>query len=69
MSTSQNQNSYPTNLIMQHILPDGTSIIIRPIRHDDAEIIREFSRHLSSELKHLNYMENFKELPEKMEQD
>lgn len=66
MSISKDQNLYPTNLIMQPKLSDGTSIIIRPIRHDDTEIIREFSRHLSSELKHLNYMETFKELPQKM---
>lgn len=66
ISNSQNIYPYPDNLIMQHKLPDKTLITIRPIRQDDAESIKEFSRHLSSELKHLNYMENFKELPEKM---
>jgi len=68
MNTSGSQNipPYPEHLITQHKLSDGTLIIIRPVREDDAEIIKEFSRHLSSELKHLNYMENFKELPQKM---
>lgn len=66
ISKSQNIHPYPDNLIMQHKLSDNTLIMIRPIRQDDAEIIKEFSCHLSSELKHLNYMENFKELPEKM---
>lgn len=66
ISKDQNTHSYPSNLVMQHKLADGTIITIRPIRHDDVEIIKEFSRHLSSELKHLNYMENFKELPQKM---
>lgn len=56
----QNIHPYPANLITQRKLLDDTIILIRPVYHDDAEIIREFSRHLSSELKHLNYMENFK---------
>lgn len=62
----QNIHNYPDNLIMQHKLSDNTLITIRPIRPNDIESIKEFSRHLSSELKHLNYMENFKELPKKM---
>lgn len=66
MSPNQSLYPYPANLVIQYKLSDDTIILIRPIRHDDDEIIREFSRHLSSELKHLNYMENFKELPQKM---
>lgn len=66
MDTSEGKytNPYPEYLITQHKLPDNTLILIRPVRHDDAMIIKEFSRHLSSESKHLNYMENFKELPD-----
>lgn len=63
---NKNVYPYPTHLIKKHTLSDGSTIVIRPIRSTDAEIIKEFSRHLSSELKHLNYMENFKELPQKM---
>lgn len=55
---------YPADLITQQKLEDGTLITIRPVRENDAEMIREFGRNLSSELKHLNYMETFKELPD-----
>lgn len=61
----QVRHSYPENHIMQHILSDGSPIMIRPIRHNESEMIKEFSRHLSAELKHINYMENFYELPTK----
>lgn len=57
---------YPYHLITKHTLSDGSPITIRPIRDTDIEMIKEFSRHLSSELKHLNYMENFREFPQKM---
>lgn len=68
MTRSKDQllHPYPANLDLPHTLADGTLIRIRPVRPNDAEIIKEFGRHLSSELKHLNYMETFKELPEKM---
>lgn len=68
MNTSKGKNlhPYPDNLVMQHVLTDNTHITIRPIRENDAEIIKEFGRHLSNELKHLNYMETFKELPQSM---
>lgn len=63
VSEDQSMNPYPKHLITQHILSDGAPITIRPVRLDDSEIIKEFGRNLSSELKHLNYMENFRELP------
>lgn len=66
LSKEKNIYPYPDNLVMKHKLSDSTIITIRPIRQDDVKMVKEFSRHLSSELKHLNYMENFKELPENM---
>lgn len=50
----------------QYKLAGDSMVTIRLVRQDDGENIKEFSRHLSSELKHLNYMENFKELPQAM---
>ncbi len=66
MKISKEQSIYPTHLISQHTLSDGTVITIRPARLDDSDIIQDFIRHLSSELQHLNYMENFKDLPASM---
>lgn len=57
---------YPSDLITQYTLSDGKKIVIRPVRIEDVEIIKEFSRNLSGELKHLNYMENFKQFPADM---
>lgn len=66
MKIADDKPTYPYHLISHYSLSDGTPITIRPVRLDDAEIIKEFIRHLSSELKHLNYMENFKDLPTSM---
>lgn len=63
ISKDPTQHPYPENLVSKSTLSDNTQITIRPVRYSDAEIIKEFSRHLSSELKHLNYMETFSELP------
>lgn len=52
---------YPEDLITQLNLADGIQIMIRPVRINDGDIIQEFSQKLSDELKHLNYMESFKE--------
>lgn len=57
---------YPEDLLIQHTLSDGMEIIIRPVRLEDVDIIKEFSQNLSDELKHLNYMESFKQFPADM---
>lgn len=64
MTTSNDQTKYPSHLITKHTLSDGTVITIRPTTPDDSTIIKEFGRSLSDELKHLNYMETFRDLPE-----
>jgi len=64
--TQQSSASYPQHLISHHTLSDGTDITVRPARPGDKELIQEFVGHLSSELKHLNYMENFKDMPDNM---
>ena len=43
-------------------LSDGTNIIIRPIRPEDAEIEQEFIRNLSSESRYFRFMNSIEEL-------
>ncbi len=66
MTILNDSNPYPEQLITQYKLPDDTFVLIRPARKTDADILKEFSRNLSNELKHLNYMESFKEFPVNM---
>jgi acetyltransferase len=53
---------YPTHLITDWQLPDGTSITIRPIRPEDAKIEQDFVRDLSEEAKYFRFMNAINEL-------
>ena len=53
---------YPLHLITEEQLNDGTDIIIRPIRPEDAEIEQEFIRGLSAESKYFRFMNSIHEL-------
>ena len=53
---------YPIHLITEEQLNDGTDIIIRPIRPEDAEIEQEFIRGLSAESKYFRFMNSIHEL-------
>jgi acetyltransferase len=53
---------YPAQLVTKVQLPDGTDIIIRPIRPEDAEIEQQFIRELSSEAKYFRFMSSLQEL-------
>ena len=57
---------YPSNLIRHTHLPDGTSIRIRPIRPEDAELLKEFVRGMSSEAKYFRFMQAIDELTPEM---
>jgi acetyltransferase len=57
---------YPTHLVTQWQLPDGTNITIRPIRPEDAEIEREFVHNLSEQSKYFRFMNAVSELSETM---
>jgi len=57
---------YPTHLVTDWQLPDGTNITIRPIRPEDAEIEQEFVRNLSDEAKFFRFMTPVHELSEVM---
>lgn len=53
---------YPSHLVTKVQLSDGTDIIIRPIRPEDAEIEQQFIRDLSSESKYFRFMNTIQEL-------
>lgn len=53
---------YPTHLVEQWQLPDGTDVIIRPIRPEDADMERDFVRNLSDETRYFRFMQTLHEL-------
>jgi acetyltransferase len=57
---------YPAHLATSVQLADGTDIIIRPIRPEDAEIEQAFIRKLSSEAKRFRFMSALHELSQEM---
>jgi acetyltransferase len=57
---------YPTHLVTQWQLADGTDITIRPIRPEDAELVQSFVRGLSEEAKYFRFMNTMQELTETM---
>jgi len=57
---------YPSNLVRLTHLPDGTSIRIRPIRPEDADLLQTFVRDMSSESKYFRFMQAIDELTPEM---
>ncbi|MDO8293878.1 MAG: GNAT family N-acetyltransferase, partial [Gallionella sp.] len=57
---------YPTHLVSQWQLADGTDITIRPIRPEDAELVQAFVRGLSEESRYFRFMNSMHELTETM---
>lgn len=57
---------YPTHLVSNWQLPDGTDITIRPIRPEDAQLEQEFVHNLSDEAKYYRFMNTVHELSEEM---
>jgi len=53
---------YPAHLVTRVQLNDGTDIIIRPIRPEDAEIEQQFIRSLSAKSKYFRFMNTIQEL-------
>lgn len=53
---------YPKNLIINWQTPDGTPIVIRPIRPEDARAEQEFVGNLSPTAKYFRFMHEFNEL-------
>ncbi len=57
---------YPVHLVKHVQLNDGTDIVIRPIRPEDAENEAEFIRGLSKESKYFRFMNSLQELSQEM---
>lgn len=57
---------YPRHLVREEYLSDGTPLIIRPIRPEDAESERTFVRGLSDEAKMFRFMGTMNELSPEM---
>ncbi len=57
---------YPMRLVKRVQLNDGTDIIVRPIRPEDAESEAQFVRELSDESKYFRFMNTFQELSQEM---
>jgi len=57
---------YPSHLVNHSHLPDGTTLIIRPIRPEDADIEQAFVRNMSAEAKYYRFMQTIEELTPEM---
>jgi len=53
---------YPAHLVSEWRAPDGTVVVIRPIRPEDAEIERAFVKALSPGARYSRFMDTLKEL-------
>ncbi|HVO89046.1 MAG TPA: GNAT family N-acetyltransferase, partial [Casimicrobiaceae bacterium] len=53
---------YPTELIEEVTLSDGNSVLLRPIRPEDAELEREFVQGLSDEARYMRFFHRMQEL-------
>lgn len=57
---------YPTHLVRKLQLNDGTDIVVRPIRPEDAEMEDRFVRELSAESRYFRFMNQLQELSREM---
>lgn len=57
---------YPAHLVSRWQLADGTDIVIRPIRPEDAQIERSFVDNLSSQSRYFRFMQTMNQLSDVM---
>ena len=63
-----NVSDYPQQLVRPHRLFDGTEVVIRPIRPEDAAIEQDFVRGLSDDSRYNRFMGQLRELtPRKLQ--
>jgi acetyltransferase len=53
---------YPAHLVSRWQMPDGTDVVIRPIRPEDAGLVRDFVAGLSEEARFFRFMNVLQEL-------
>lgn len=54
---------YPSQLVGDWTLKDGSTCSIRPIRPDDATLFQDFVRNLTAQSRHLRFFSSMRELP------
>lgn len=64
--TASMAKSYPSELIRNWALRDGTRVVIRPIRPEDRRIEKDFVHNLSGESKYFRFMSSVHDLSEGM---
>ncbi len=57
---------YPTQFVSELQLADGSSLTVRPIRPEDAEMVKDFVQKLSKESRFFRFMETLNELSPSM---
>lgn len=57
---------YPAHLTARWVMDNGTEVIVRPIRPEDAQMERAFVESLSEESRYLRFISAMRELPERM---
>jgi acetyltransferase len=57
---------YPTYMVHNWQLADGTNITIRPIRPEDAKLVQAFVKNLSEESRYFRFMNSMRELSHEM---
>ena len=55
-------SDYPDELVRTRYLFDGSTVLIRPIRADDAPMEQDFVRHLSPDSRYKRFMSTMQEL-------
>ena len=53
---------YPVELVSEWQLPDGTDVVIRPIRPEDADLEQDFVEKLSAESRYFRFMQSLDRL-------
>jgi acetyltransferase len=55
---------YPTHLVSNWQLADGTDVVIRPIRPEDVWLVQDFVKNLSEESRYFRFMKSVEQLSE-----
>jgi len=57
---------YPAHLAKEPLLADGTAIVIRPVRPEDEELVKQGFAELSSESRYFRFVYAISEMPQSM---
>lgn len=57
---------YPSYMSMEHKLPNGENVVIRPIMPEDASLLQNLVKGLSEESRYFRYLSNIKQLSQNL---